>query len=151
MLQGDAVYKCPKKKHLNTETHAPNLPLALRPGSCTYRVPFFPLGKAVSASVGCSGPCDETQVPQALLVGVVCHHLIRVAAGYSLGVLQSLHSSCWLGTVEELLRSQVWFLSASEASPDFCLSLFCFLKDIGKEGACCETCSKKEIEAPFGL
>lgn len=27
------------------------LPLALRPGSCTYQVPFFPPGKAVSARV----------------------------------------------------------------------------------------------------
>lgn len=58
---------------------------------------------------------------------------------------------CWLGTAEELLRSQAGSLSASEASPDFCLSLLCFLKHIGKEDACCETCSKKEIKAHVGL
>lgn len=48
LLEWDAGCKCPKKKH--TWSLMPTtLPLALRPGSCTYQVPSFPPGKAVSA------------------------------------------------------------------------------------------------------
>lgn len=130
------------------------LPLALRPGSCTYQVPFFPPGKAVFASVGCSWPCDRTQVPQALLVRVMCRHWgpwsLEVA-----GLVCSSHCTSaavrWLGTAEWLLRSQAGSLSASEASLNFCLSLLCFLKHIGKEDACCKTCSKRNKSSFWGL
>lgn len=123
------------------------------PLTCTHQAPFFPPGKTASARMAVFDQVMKHRWHRGSLGSLCVAAWPIVAGGCWLGVLQSLSGVpvCQPGTAQEPPEVPARVSLCFCAIPGLCLCLLDFLKPVGEENTCCDSCSKKEVKTFLGF